>query len=161
MPINIDVSEFQPVRVPFEIYDDNGMSITGDEDLWIVLIPPTFREDKLRGELSRVTYSSNGTATPVTNPRMREAEEIWLTFGGTNLSVVLPKLDETGSVMWKKLDNGEMEVVKEEVAFPENGKQGITRQDFMARLDRLPDYIVTSWHNLVIRTVAKGWAFPF
>lgn len=158
--ITVQIAEFQPVKDRFLIYDENGQLLPGSEDVWLTLIPPTFHEDRQRGDLLRFSYGPSGTVS-VTNPRMREAKEIWLTFGGTNLEVELPRLDEQGNVMFKKTDDGITIPIMETISFPEDGKASITEAEFMAKLDRLPDYIVTSWHNLVIQRVAKGWAFPF
>jgi hypothetical protein len=156
--VKVTVSEFQPVKAKLVIYDENNEIVS--DDLWVTLIPPTFREDRARGDVLRTAYSSNGSVS-LTNPRLLQAEEIWLTFGGTNLEVELPRLDDDGQIIWKKNADDELEPELETISFPENGKEGMTKETFMNALDRLPEYIVRAWHRLVITKVAGGWAFPF
>lgn len=154
MPVIVDVSEFQPVIEELELYGPSGDPIETDEDLWVRLIPPTHRADRERGQFLKYAYSSDGV-TSTGNPRVREGLEIWLTFGGTNLSVLLPKTDDDG-VVYDEEGHPKME----EITFPETRGE-ITRSEFLDKLDRLPDFIVTSWHNLVINKVARSWASPF
>lgn len=160
MAIQVNVSEFQPVKEPLRLYDGRGELLSGSEDLWVRLVPPTFREDKIRGNLIRIRYEGT-SVTSMANPRVLQAEEIWLTFGGANLEVAVPKLDENGEQVFKKNDDGIAYPATDTIAFPEDGKKGITREEFMNRLDSLPEFIVQAWHTLVITTVAKDWAFPF
>lgn len=160
MTIQVEVSEFQPVKEQLRLYDSLGNVLPGSEDVWVRLVPPTFREDKARGNLIRIRYEG-ASITSMANPRVLQAEDIWLTFGGTNLEVLVPKLDENGEPVFKQNEDGIAYPVNETISFPQDGKKSIAREEFMRRLDQLPEFIVQAWHTLVITTVARDWAFPF
>lgn len=155
----IEISEFQPTKEPLVLFGPSGQRIQTDQEYWIRLIPPTFREDRERSQYIKLQYTSSGVTNNANNETLH-AIEIWLTFGGTNLEISVPITDENGDVVQVENDEGLIGPKMKTVKFPKTRSE-TTRQEFLGMLDMLPSYFVQSWRDIVISTVAPDWALPF
>jgi len=149
MPVQI--SEFFPVVVPLFKKPDNPEDrydcIDGMEDVWVRIVPPTWEADRQRqafinSERENLAYSFLDVYQ----------FEIYLTYGGTNMAVEVPKHNDQGQVIWKK--DSEYGCETEVVKFEESGK--LTLEEFSVRIAKLPLSIIEYWHARVLE-VAKQW----
>ena len=124
--------------------------IPGMEEVWVRLVPPTWDADR-----QRQSFINNERESALYSFLDVFQLEIWLTYGGTNMVIVVPKRDENGKVIWKP--ENEFGCVTEIVKFDEGGK--LTIEEFADRIGKLPAEIVDYWHTRVLE-VAPQWS-PF
>jgi hypothetical protein len=152
----IDVSSFMPERKYLFGLDADGNKrecpIEGMEDVWVCVIPPTWKMDNERNQFL-YDLRRKDTSTPLDLAQ----EEIWLTYGGTNMSLLVYAQDERGKPIW--YEEGENLVPKTEVIeFDENGR--LSRDEFVSVLSRVPSVIIDYWYERVLEVALQWGAFP-
>ena len=125
------------------------MKLFGDDDdnkhpdISVTVLPATWRAHEQRRDIlvkEGVTFLD------------QQREEIWLTFGGTNMDVTVS--DPAGE--WTKDDAGNYYPPTREVRF----KHGMSREDFMEQIMCLPVPVVNAWWWRVVE-VNPDWAPNF
>lgn len=110
---------------------------------WVKIKPPGFEQEMERARLTTSRSYRLGEVQVNHNSRLLMADEIWLTYAGTNLEVEIV-LDEEGN----------SEIVK----FKPPGETN--RGEFMDSLLKLPPKVVNEWHAMVMDVVPE-WNVPF
>ena len=149
----VPISDFFPKQLPLfkkpeGAGDDWKAPVPGMEDVWVRVIPPTWEVDRTRQSYVRqqTVDGASGSFLDIFH------YEIFLTYGGTNMVVIVPKKDEHGQIIYKK-DN-EFGIETDIVQFDEFGK--LTIEEFTSRINKLPMSIVDYWHSRVLE-VALQW----
>lgn len=157
MPVTL--SDYSPKSLPlFKAPADPQAAakwvcpVEGLEDVWVRVIPPSWRDDK-----ERTGYVNTLTEIPGSSILDRYEMEIVLTYGGTNLSVKTMKRDpETGRPLFT--DDTMTTVEYETVEFDPEGK--LDRKTLFERLSKLPDWLVIAWHDRMLEAVPQ-WGPSF
>lgn len=151
----IKISEYAPVVTPlfprpdFED-EDWKCPYPGMEDVWVKIIPPSWSVERERQQFVNGWHN---------DPRLSVYDisqlEIALTYGGSNMVVLVMKRDENGRPIFTEEDPGyEYETVK----FDANGQ--LDKEQVIDRLSKLPSDIVIEWHRRV-KEVATDWVTSF
>lgn len=146
----MQISEFMPKDVLlFRKQDSEGNAlpcpIPGMEEVYVRIIPPDFRTEEARDAYINGDHSVGEAAV----------HQIWLTFGGTNMVVVMQKRDSEGRVIWEEKD-GEYVPVECEVKF----NLGMTEEQFKEQVYRLPLMLVNYWYARMLEVV-RQWQPQF
>jgi len=137
--------------------DDEGNELTcpvsGAEDVWVRVIPPSFETDRKRQSFIQTSYQQEGyTGFDLM------LEEIYLTYGGTNMEVDIPVRNPDGTFQWDVDENDIYTVKAETVTFSQEGKE--TREEFYQKANAIPYDIIQLWFYRVME-VATHWADRF
>jgi hypothetical protein len=150
MPVQI--SDFFPKMMPLfkkpeGVSEDWKAPVPGMEDVWVRVVPPTWEIDR-----RRQSYVKQQNSDERTSFLDIFHFEIFLTYGGTNMVVIVPRKDENGKLVYKP--DSEYGCETEVVQFDEFGK--LTIEEFSQRMNKLPMSIVDYWHSRVLE-VALQW----
>lgn len=149
MPVTL--SDYGPktlqlFKKPEEAGPDWECPFPGMEDVWIRVVPPSWRDDK-----ERTGYVNVLADVPNASILDRYEMEIVLTYGGTNLSVKVMQRDaETGRPIY---DDSKEGVKQETVEFDPEGK--LDRKTLFERLAKLPNELVILWHARMLEVVPQ------
>lgn len=113
-------------------------------DVYVDIKHPTMREAKLRWAFIYELHNQYPF-----NLISLEEYEIWLCYAGTNLSLLVPKLDEEGSWIWKE-DKPAIEAKRIDFS------REMTADEFIAKFQQLPSEIKRAWYERTME-VAFMW----
>ena len=154
----LQASAFLPQQkwlLPREDDDGNPLQpeIPGAEDVWVRIVPPSWEDDNKRQQYI-ATLAKNEDATGLELVHY----ELWLTYGGTNMSVRIGKRDpETGRPVWEEKDDV-WTPLTELVEFDREGR--LTKAEFDERIYKLPSRIIELWYGRVLEVV-PAWGERF
>jgi hypothetical protein len=149
--MTVKISQFAPVVVP--LFDpDRDEVMEGMEAVWVRILPPSWEDDLDHQRLVNVYMN---------DPRFSLFNlwqlEILLTYGGSNMSVAVPKVDKNGKIVMAP-GGDPADIEWDVIEFDISGK--LSRDELNKRLGRLPKEIIQAWKDRVLE-VAVEWSEKF
>ena len=152
----ISISKFMPQDVYLFGYKDaektekNECPYPGMEEVTVRIVPATWKTDSEHDSMI-------AKARTMEQPGLYAIQqEIWMCFGGSNMSLLIQKQDENGRLLWADQGDGNFAPLTERLEFPPT----MNYTEFLVAIGKLPTPLVEQWWLRTLEVVPL-WAERF